>query len=38
VETGKMTAAILKGKDPATTPIHFERTGEMTVNLTVPKN
>lgn len=37
VETGKMTAAILKGKDPATTPIHFERTGEMTVNLTVAK-
>ncbi|WP_125768652.1 tryptophan ABC transporter substrate-binding protein [Lapidilactobacillus wuchangensis] len=37
VETGKMTAAILKGKNPATTPIHFERTGEMTVNLTAAK-
>lgn len=34
VETGKMTAQILKGKlNPATTPIHFFRSGEMTINL-----
>ncbi|NLR32657.1 tryptophan ABC transporter substrate-binding protein [Levilactobacillus tujiorum] len=33
VTTGKMTAAILKGKKPADTPIHFVRKGEMTINL-----
>ncbi|GAK47647.1 putative ABC transport system substrate-binding protein [Secundilactobacillus oryzae JCM 18671] len=34
VETGKMTAQILKGKmNPAVTPIHFFRKGDMTVNL-----
>lgn len=37
VETGKMTAAVLRGKNPATTPIHFERTGEMTINLKTAK-
>ncbi|AKP65150.1 ABC-type uncharacterized transport system, periplasmic component [Levilactobacillus koreensis JCM 16448] len=37
VETGKMTAAILKGKNPADTPIHFERQGEMTINLSQAK-
>ncbi len=37
VETGKMTAAVLRGKDPATTPIQFERKGEMTVNLATAK-
>ncbi|MGP4116487.1 tryptophan ABC transporter substrate-binding protein [Levilactobacillus zymae] len=37
VETGKMTAAILRGKNPATTPIHFERRGEMTINLAAAK-
>ncbi|WP_125582767.1 MULTISPECIES: tryptophan ABC transporter substrate-binding protein [Lacticaseibacillus] len=33
VETGKMTAAILNGKDPATTPIHFEKKGKLIINL-----
>lgn len=37
VQTGKMTADILKGKSPATTPIRFERHGEMTVNLKTAK-
>lgn len=33
VATGKMTAAILKGKKPATTPIHFAKKGELIINL-----
>jgi len=37
VTTGKMTAAILKGKKPADTPIHFVRKGEMTINLKTAK-
>lgn len=32
-ETGKMVAAILQGKsEPATTPIHFEKTGQLIIN------
>ncbi|WP_461219079.1 tryptophan ABC transporter substrate-binding protein [Lapidilactobacillus salsurivasis] len=37
VSTGKMTAKILKGAVPATTPIHFERKGELTLNLSAAK-
>ena len=37
VETGKMTAAILRGKNPATMPIKFERQGEMAINLSAAK-
>ncbi|WP_125705613.1 tryptophan ABC transporter substrate-binding protein [Lacticaseibacillus daqingensis] len=33
VSTGKMVAAALKGKKPATTPIHFETSGDLIVNL-----
>ena len=32
-EPWKLPAAILNGKNPADTPIHFEKKGEMTVNL-----
>ncbi|WP_461226546.1 tryptophan ABC transporter substrate-binding protein [Lacticaseibacillus suihuaensis] len=35
VSTGKMVAAALKGKKPAATPIHFETTGDLVVNLKV---
>ena len=46
-ETGKMVADILKGKsEPATTPIHFEKTGQLIINekqaaklgIKIPKN
>lgn len=33
VATGKMVAQILKGKKPATMPIHFETSGKLIVNL-----
>lgn len=34
VETGKMVADVLSGRSkPATTPIHFEKTGQLIVNL-----
>lgn len=34
VQTGKMVANVLSGKSkPATTPIHFEKTGKLIVNL-----
>lgn len=32
VQTGKMTAAILKGDDPATTPIYTFKTGDVIIN------
>ncbi|KRM73103.1 tryptophan ABC transporter substrate-binding protein [Lacticaseibacillus brantae] len=46
VETGKMVAKILKGADPATTPIHFETNGQLILNdkvarqlgITIPKS
>ncbi|MCI1985355.1 MAG: ABC transporter substrate-binding protein [Lactobacillus sp.] len=34
VETGKMVANVLSGKSkPATTPIHFEKTGKLIINV-----
>ncbi|MTV82098.1 tryptophan ABC transporter substrate-binding protein [Secundilactobacillus folii] len=33
VVTGRMTADILKGKKPATTPIHFFRHGKLILNM-----